>query len=697
MRALRFRVQNFRNIDDSGWIPLERVTAFVGRNESGKTSLLKALHKFNPATEEPYDPQREFPRDRFTRDYIAGGSDGGQWPVCSVEFAVPDDLKDEFSNCLEGQETPETVAVTRYYDESLSIGYSPELPDLPLTPEPVLDALRCFASSARRLEASDGSQEDATTRQRTELAQWANGWQEGLSEKRNLRNDEGAGILTSMLNEVEEKSGPETADMVEALSDAIRPIRDAAGQSPASERLNEIVKDRLPVFIYFANYGILDSAVWLPRFLDDLNSHPTNARVRTIDAMFKHVGLKVKDIARLGKEQPQETPEQVAEAQRLKEERAIKLNSASNDITKRFSAWWKQRRHQIRYSADGDYFRIWVADNRRPGVEIELEARSKGFQWFFSFYLVFLVESEDFHKEAILLLDEPGLHLHATAQQELLSFFESLSESNQLLYSTHSPFLVDGDHLHRVRAVLEDDAGRSRIAGETWPMDRETIFPLQAAAGYAIMRGLFRHQRNILVEGMSDFYYLHALSQQCVESGQAALPDDIYITPCGGTKYVGHIASLFLGHSARPVIILDGDDAGRARQSALMKELYATHGSGIVMLDGALNRLGDDVEIEDLLGEAVVLRGLRGILGRDLAIDEVDRRAGSLPRQIKAAAVRQGVELPAHWKARVSRRVVMDWAEGRQSVPPDILESATSLFSAIADASASIHGQGSNP
>ena len=114
--------------------------------------------------------------------------------------------------------------------------------------------------------------------------------------------------------------------MVEALSDAIRPIRDAAGQPPASERLNELVKDRLAVFIYFANYGILDSAVWLPRFLDDLNSHPTNARVRTIDAMFKHVGLKVKDIARLGKEQPKETPEQVAEAQRLKEERAIKLN-----------------------------------------------------------------------------------------------------------------------------------------------------------------------------------------------------------------------------------------------------------------------------------------------------------------------------------------------------------------------------------
>ena len=137
-------------------------------------------------------------------------------------------------------------------------------------------------------------------------------------------------------------------------------------------------------------------------------------------------------------------------------------------------------------------FPIWIADDRRPDVEIELEARSKGFQWFFSFYLVFLVESEEGHKDAILLLDEPGMHLHPTAKQELIAFFETLSERNQVLYSTHSPFLIDGEHLHRVRPVTEDETGHSHISVETWPKDRETIFPLQAAAGYAMVRGLFR-------------------------------------------------------------------------------------------------------------------------------------------------------------------------------------------------------------
>ena len=110
------------------------------------------------------------------------------------------------------------------------------------------------------------------------------------------------------------------------------------------------------------------------------------------------------------------------------------------DISQRFSDWWHQRRHRIRYHADGDYFRIWVADDRRPHVEIELESRSKGFQWFFSFYLVFLAESELGHKDAILLLDEPGLNLHPTAQQELISFFEELFKNQPT--GLHYPFAL---------------------------------------------------------------------------------------------------------------------------------------------------------------------------------------------------------------------------------------------------------------
>ena len=229
--------------------------------------------------------------------------------------------------------------------------------------------------------------------------------------------------------------------------------------------------------------------------------------------------------------------------------RSVKLNSASLDISEKFNQWFGQRRHKIRYQADGRYFRIWVSDDRRPDVDIELESRSKGFQWFFSFYLVFLVESDEGHKDAILLLDEPGLHLHPTAQQELMAFFETLSKDNPLLYTTHSPFLIDGERIHRNRPVTEDETGHSRISVDSWPEDRETIFRCKRRQATRWSGGLFQHKKNVLVEGLSDYLYLHALNLHCCALGRQGLPDDIYITPCGGTKLVGHIASLFLGRT----------------------------------------------------------------------------------------------------------------------------------------------------
>ena len=692
MKAIRFRVQNFSNIDDSDWITLEKVTAFVGRNESGKTSLLKALHKFNPATPEPYDAQREFPRDRYTRDYVANGSNGEDWPVCSVEFEIPEELRIEIGKLLEEDgESPEKITATRYYDGSLKFEYAPAIEEKPLEPESVLNALDEFASSARRLEAPDPSQEEHTSQQRTELANWATGWKDKLKVIVDLRSDEGANLLTELRRDVDRWSNPQTADMVEALQQVVEPVLDVAKKGPVIDQIDEEIKHNLPVLIYFENYGILDSAIWLPRFIEDLDRDPNDSRVRTINAMFKYVGLDPREITALGDREVRRmqeqgyppTPEKIAADQKRKNKRSILLSSASIDISKNFSEWWSQRRHKIHYEADGDYFGIRISDDRRPDVEIELEARSKGFQWFFSFYLVFLVESEGGHKDAILLLDEPGLHLHPTAQQELIAFFDKLSETNQLAYTTHSPFLIDGEHLHRIRPVTEDDTGHSRITAETWPKDRETIFPLQAAAGYAMLRGLFQHRKNVLVEGMSDFYYLQALSQQCAKSSRPSLPDDIYITPCGGTKHVGHFASMFLGHEIRPVVLLDSDDAGQARRNALIKELYVDHNSSIVMLDDVLSRSGQEVEIEDILGEALIIPGLEAVLDEPLPLDQADRSAGSLPSQIKAAAKRQALDLPEGWKASVALHLVASWAEKGTTLADEVLDNAALLFSAL--------------
>jgi hypothetical protein len=139
-----FRIQNNRNIEDSDWIPIETVTALVGRNESGKTALLKALHKFNPATPQPYVPQREFPRDRFTRDF----RNPRDWPVSSVKFGFDDELRR--AAIAAPAEAPALVVVTRFYDGFMEYAFEPDWKEPEIPPGPLLAAIETLSNAVMR-------------------------------------------------------------------------------------------------------------------------------------------------------------------------------------------------------------------------------------------------------------------------------------------------------------------------------------------------------------------------------------------------------------------------------------------------------------------------------------------------------------------------------------------------------------------
>ncbi|MBU4277172.1 MAG: AAA family ATPase [Proteobacteria bacterium] len=682
-----FRVVNFRNIKDSGWIPLENVTAFVGRNESGKTALLRALHKFNPAVSEPYNPQREFPRDRFTRDFK---DNGGEWPVCHVEFIPSEEFQGKLVDMFGGDRIIEKIICTRYYDGSLNIDYLPAIVYEAVSPETISNALSIFEKGIRRLSSDEPENKDELEAVKKSLFNFSEQYIEHIKSINDLRSEEGVALLQKMITEINQQSTLLSADLVETLIDSLQPLLDHAKMPSPLERAEELVIESLPVFIYFENYGILDSAIYLPRFIEDLKQNSEDSRLRTINAMFKHVTLTAEEILTLGSEQASRakhnnqpvTPEMIAADKMQKELRAVKLNSASLDITERFEKWWQQRRHKIKYHADGDYFRIWVSDDRRPGVEIELEERSAGFQWFFSFYLVFLVESDEGHKEAVLLLDEPGRSLHPTAQQELIAFFEELSKNNKIIYTTHSPFLIDGQNLHRAHPVTEDPTGHSNISIGEWPSDRETIFPLWAATGYSMVAELFARGKNVLVEGLSDYLYIQALSMMLSALGKEKLPKDVYIAPCGGTKNMGYMASLFLSHRVAPVILLDGDEAGRIRRDSLLKKLYTGHENKILMLDDIFSI--EECEIEDIVGKETIFGALSEYLGTEINIESGGKKEEKLNSQIQSAVIEIGRELPVTWKIDIARIVVRSWANDDPSkISSDILDRGEQLISNI--------------
>jgi hypothetical protein len=112
---------------------------------------------------------------------------------------------------------------------------------------------------------------------------------------------------------------------------------------------------------------------------------------------------------------------------------------------------------------------------------------------------------------------------------------------------------------------------------------------------------------------------------------------------------VGHLASLFLGQQVRPLVLLDGDDAGRVRQSALMKELYAGYEQAVLILPNVLGKT--DCELEDLIGESAVIPAVSDVLGTTFTLTDADRQSALLVDQIKSAAARLNVSLPDGWKS----------------------------------------------
>jgi predicted ATP-dependent endonuclease of OLD family len=171
------------------------------------------------------------------------------------------------------------------------------------------------------------------------------------------------------------------------------------------------------------------------------------------------------------------------------------------------------------------------------------------------------------------LLDEPGLNLHASAQADLLRFLEDLSEDYQIIFTTHSPFMISSERLNRVRTVLETDKG-SIISDSIQEKDPNTLFPLQAALGYDIAQNLFVSKKNLLVEGVSDLIILTAISGILEADNRIGLRSDITIVPTGGLEKVATFISLLRGSKLEMACLLDSytDAKGKAKMDNLISE-----------------------------------------------------------------------------------------------------------------------------
>lgn len=300
------------------------------------------------------------------------------------------------------------------------------------------------------------------------------------------------------------------------------------------------------------------------------------------------------------------------------ETRKRELENIANAITHQVLAFWSTN-PELRTEVDMtlkqeptsngqqqvlDELKIRLYDNRHL-LSLSFDERSTGFRWFFSFLAAFS-EYENNSSPVIILLDEPGLGLHARAQADFLRFIdERLSKRCPVIYTTHSPFMVQPGKLERVRLV--QDGGReigSRITSNVLSTDRDTLFPLQGALGYDMVQHLFIAPHNLIVEGTSDFTYLNLLSTHLASMGRTGLDPKWSIIPVGGADLIPSFVAL-LGNHLELTVLIDSRKEGNQRLQHLTQQ-GLLRGTRLIAIGEIIGtKVGD---VEDLFAPEEYLR-----------------------------------------------------------------------------------------
>lgn len=603
MKVLSFEVERFRNVLNSGRVTVEpTVTCLVGKNESGKTNILHALHAINPApTERKFDEQ-QYPR-WLQKEHQRTGEYQSARPI-TVTFELSDDE-------VAAAKTAFGDDVLRSRTWTLSLKYDGTAPNsIDLGEE----------QACRALEARHGTATGA--------------------------------VKLSALRAALDKLATETEP--DASGTQI-PTSGAQKAQTAREALNKLYPDTLahavlnflwarrPRFFYFDEYSQLSGRTDILPLIEALKTGT--------EASLSESQRTALSLLRLGF-----ASDALVSADY--EKRSGEMESVAADLTRQVGKYWHQN-DSLRLRIDIEpeeevrpdgthivnrYLQLRVEDTRHYFTN-NLDVRSSGFRWFISFLAAFKEFETD--KSVVVLLDEPALALHARAQRDFLDFIEdTLGADHQVIYTTHSPFMVDAGHLERVRVV--EDMGPEEgamVKEQLMSRDPDTLSPLQGALGYDIAQNIFVGPDNLVVEGLSDYTYIVVMSEILRGLGRTYLDQRWRVLPAGGAGTMPAAVSL-LGQQLDVTIVVDGGSQPPQKLNKLVSE-GVLKPQRIIMLGPIADMKSAD--IEDLFDPEDYIRFYNAALGVNLSAVSLDQSNDRIVGRIARTAGNFSHNDPSNW------------------------------------------------
>jgi predicted ATP-dependent endonuclease of OLD family len=568
MKLIKARVTNYRCVDDSEEFSLAQTTCLVGKNESGKTTVLRAIEKLKPLGESKpkYDKTKDYPR-RFLTDY-AERHVGGEAKVVSTVWKLEEpelsSLKAEFGpDCMKSDE----ITIIKSYEQEATSW------TIPTNLTKIVEYLAKISGfNDKELQANSAHLKSEQTY---------------YTFYDNLQGEKSAALTT--------------------LYQRLKGYR----SNSVDHKAIDIISKFEPEFFYVSSYDRMPGKV----SVNDLVTKKTNKTITADEEIFldflTYAGATIEEF---------QNPQQF-------ENLRARVEAASIKISRQIFEYWSQNRNlKVQISIDpgrpGDPAPFNAGDvihariyNSLHEMTVPFDERSAGFTWFFSF-LVKFSQVKKHHGSLVILLDEPGLNLHAKAQSDLLRYFkEKLEPHHQVIYTTHSPFMVPAEDLSSIRTVEDKVVRKSndeieilgtKIGDKILSTDKDTLFPLQNALGYDMTQSLFLGPNTLLVEGPSDLLYLQIMSSALVAAKRTGLNPKWTICPVGGVDKVASFVALFGGNKLNLAVLTDYASGQKKKLEELKKSALIRDGSRVLLATDFINI--PEADIEDLFGRKLYLR-----------------------------------------------------------------------------------------
>ncbi len=622
MRLTKVHIQYFKNYVDPQTVSIESdVTCLVGKNESGKTTLLQAIHRVNPANVAPlFNLIQEYPRWRLARDRRQNPTLETDVEPIVLTYLLDDEDRHVLSNILDDEPPAGTCMVlSKNYANQRRFRLAIDTADL------INEGLKLH-----NLQKPDDDNIDLLFSQSTlkEIIDITKDLSTKLKENDPLRSKAWASLMAYLRKWTKLQAGVTDPEIMESL------------------------KARIPQTFYFSNYATLPGEVDLNDLVEAINqNHELSAQQNTVLALLRHAG-----------ENPQDFLDEDYDS------RKAELQAASTDLSQRAFEYWKQNDNLLvvfdtdmenvgKNSNDTIMHRklkIQLRDDRHGGVETNFETRSSGFRWFFSFFAAFS-EYQDSEEPIIVLLDEPGTSLHGEAQKDFVRFiFSELGASKQTMYTTHSQHMIDPTKYEKLRAVYDRSTKENPDLGvEISPIsltaDRDTILPVESALGYSVSQHLFIGSgQHLAVEGSSDFIYLQRMTEYLIAHGREGLDPRLAIIPVGSIDNMPVFVAL-LGRRLKVSALIDGDRSNL--KFSRIKSAAVNNGvpdSSIVTCSDVDDSLPKTADIEDLFAVDDYLKLYNWAFNTNLRESELHATNEPIVRRISVVRGKYDHILPAH-------------------------------------------------